>query len=143
MKLVFRTLLIGSALTLLNACTTPPLSTQTPTISLVELLANPRKFNKMHICVSGFYHKDVECSALYLSLEDARHGIVKNSIFLSGDKITSSKLLQLNNSYCSFWGVVNWDAQGGGHLRLFGLELVEIDRVSLRPIDPNVPQSAK
>src|SRR5688572_1743850 len=52
-------------------------------VSIVELIANPERFQHKRVVVVGFLALQFEHSALYLHKEDFDSGITKNGIWLS------------------------------------------------------------
>jgi hypothetical protein len=52
------------------------------TVPLVRLLSRPEDYSGKAISVRGFYHREFESSALYLSEADARRFITENSFWV-------------------------------------------------------------
>ncbi len=51
-------------------------------VSMIELIANPEKFDGMRVFVSGFVHFEFEGNALYFHKEDYQDGLRQNGITL-------------------------------------------------------------
>lgn len=52
-----------------------------PTVSMVQLLANPESFNDRRVAVGGFLSLQYEGSALYLHADDFEHQLRKNALW--------------------------------------------------------------
>jgi hypothetical protein len=139
MEKTFPTMLAVCTLFLISGCRTSAPMSDPRRVSLIELLSDPKQYHGMHVSVAGFYHLDIECSALYLSRDDARHGIHENSIFVFAPKFAD--LPRYNNSFASFFGIVRFEPQGEGHLRLFRVALDDVHRIDLQPVDEKIPNS--
>jgi hypothetical protein len=53
--------------------------------SLIQLLAHPDRYHGKKVQVQGFLHVRFEGTAIYLSREDAEHGITRNGFWVSFD----------------------------------------------------------
>jgi hypothetical protein len=56
--------------------------TRPPTVSMVQILANPESFNKRRVAVGGFLSLEYEGSALYLHADDFEHKLRKNALWI-------------------------------------------------------------
>jgi hypothetical protein len=51
-------------------------------ISLVQLLANPEKYDGKRVRVVGYVHVDANASGIYLHKEDEEHHLLKNGLWV-------------------------------------------------------------
>lgn len=105
--------------------------------SMIQLIANPDKWNNKIVNVSGVLVLRFEGNALYLSLQDAKHNITKNAIWINIDykklgipdkdpsnledfKKATQKALQLKlleGTYVAVEGKFN--SKSNGHMGLY------------------------
>jgi len=52
-------------------------------LSMVQLLANPEKYDGAHVRVAGYIHLEPESSAIYLHREDEERHLFKNGTWVS------------------------------------------------------------
>jgi hypothetical protein len=52
-------------------------------ISLVQLLANPDKYDGKYVRVTGYVHFEAQANALYLHREDVEHHLLKNGVWVA------------------------------------------------------------
>lgn len=118
-----------------GGCRAPSDTTRISKVSLVELLAKPAQYDGKRVSVSGFYHYEFESSGLYLSRDDARFGVLRNSVWVgdSTNESTTAALKSFNDSFIMVFGRVTYEADGVGHLGLFPVAVEEIDRVMILP----------
>jgi len=50
---------------------------------MVQLLANPEKYDGKHVRVVGYLHFEPEANAIYLHREDVEHHLIRNGVWLS------------------------------------------------------------
>ena len=84
-------------------------------ISIVQLLANPQKYDGNRIRVVGYIHFESPDAAIYLHKEDAEHRILKNGVWVSlaeGGSIDGCQ-----DSYAVIEGL--YKASNTGHMRLW------------------------
>ncbi|MEZ5465588.1 MAG: hypothetical protein R3F22_10275 [Lysobacteraceae bacterium] len=53
-------------------------------VSMVQLLANPERYNGKPVSVIGYYNSGFELSALYLSKLDSDNDVNRNSVWVEG-----------------------------------------------------------
>lgn len=84
-------------------------------ISLIQVLANPDKFDGQRLQVAGFFVHEEEDHALYLSADDATNGISNGGIELifSGVNVPAEDLVHCNRKYVDMVGVFHarWRSQ--------------------------------
>lgn len=51
-------------------------------ISLVQLIANPEKYDGKRVRVAGYVHFDTNASGIYLHREDEEHHLLKNGLWI-------------------------------------------------------------
>jgi hypothetical protein len=100
-------------------------------ISLVQLIANPEKFDGKLVAVAGFLRLEMEGDALYLSRDDFLNGVTKNAIWIDLTPELVKSRQQLNNRYVLLMGT--FDASGHGHLGLFSGRMMNVSRAAVRP----------
>jgi hypothetical protein len=87
---------------------------QAPTnVSLIELIANPDKFDGKPVLVTGFLRLEFEGDVLYLSEGDYLHQIPKNGVWVERSKEMIRDLEKLDSNYVVIAGVFN--ARRKGH----------------------------
>ncbi|GAA4317695.1 hypothetical protein [Flaviaesturariibacter amylovorans] len=98
-------------------------------VSLVQLIANPEKYDGKKIQVIGFLQVQFEGNAVYLHEEDYRHGISSNGFWVSfSDKLRRHrKVGQYSNRYVILIGTFRADRRG--HMGLFSGTLENIVRL--------------
>lgn len=75
--------LIASICVVLAAVLAAPVSAAEPTnVSMVQLIANPEKFDGKLIRIIGFLRLEFEGDALYLHREDYENGIMGDAIWV-------------------------------------------------------------
>lgn len=83
---------------LLVGCVWPVGSASSPpVVSMLQLIANPEKYNGKPVSLIGFMHVGFESDIVYLNYEDYRHGILENGLwFERTTEITKNELLDMN-----------------------------------------------
>lgn len=82
-------------------------------ISMVELLANPPKYDGKQIRLAGYLHFESEDTAIYLHKDDAEHHLLKNGIWVS--LLKGASLDGCQDSYVVIEGL--YKASNTGHMR--------------------------
>ena len=98
-------------------------------VSLVNLIANPEKYNGKTIQVVGYLNLEFEGDAIYLHKEDYVHGLTTNGFWVRfSDKI--SKRADLNKYSKKYVIIIGtFDMNRHGHMGLFAGELKNIRRL--------------
>jgi hypothetical protein len=110
-----------------------------PTVSLIQLIANPASFDGKRVRLTGYVMLELENTAVYLHESDARYGITRNAVWLDVPLAGESGRLQFHQRYVFIEGI--FSAERRGHRGLFGGALENIGRfevVEPRP-GPLVP----
>jgi hypothetical protein len=97
-------------------------------VSVIQLIANPEKYDQKQVAVIGFMRLEPEGDALYLSREDFMHGITANAIWIDVTPDIQKNAQILNNNYVALLGV--FDASGHGHAGMFSGRLTKISRAA-------------
>ncbi|MCG2612006.1 hypothetical protein LZZ90_10855 [Flavobacterium sp. SM15] len=95
------------------------------TISIINLIANPEKYDGKRISISGYMVVEFEGTAIYLSRDDFDNRIYKNGIFLSLNT-------DLNNFRIYHKEFVTLDGTFSirkGHMSLFSGELLNVNYI--------------
>lgn len=97
-------------------------------VSLVQLLANPDRYDRAYVAVEGFYHAEFEESSLYLCEEHARHLITQNGIWVGAPARVAhtNGPASLNDTYVRVEGIFKSTPKGAGHMGLWPAELDQI-----------------
>jgi len=74
-----------------------------PFISMIQLIANPEKYQGKLVAVVGFLHW--ETNRLYLSQEDFQHQLVENSICIERNTDMGKEKDKLNLKYVGVVGI--------------------------------------
>ncbi len=96
--------------------------------SIVDLIANPQKYDHRRVRIIGFLRLEFEGNGIYLHREDFIHGISENAIWVNTPKaMTKEQMDQVNNKYVICEGVFH--AKLHGHEDMFAGELSDINRL--------------
>jgi hypothetical protein len=108
-------------------------------VSLVQLLASPEKYDGQFVRVEGFLHNKFENSALYLSKGDADYLIGKNALWVSysdgvrlqprgdADKKKERDLLYFDRRFVLLEGRFDKDVRG--HMSAYSGGLTGVTRI--------------
>ena len=90
-------------------------------VSIVELLADPDKYDGKRVLIEGFFRNAFEDTAIYLNRESAEYGIAANAIWVDTDesvartsKHTKSHYERLNGKYVAIEARYNKSELGHG-----------------------------
>jgi hypothetical protein len=93
-------------------------------VSIIHLMANPKKYHKKQIMVTGFLVMELEGNAIYLHKDDYAYHISKNGLWC---EIDVPKYQSYNKKYVSIEG--EFDADNTGHLGLWSGTIKKISRI--------------
>jgi hypothetical protein len=97
-------------------------------VSMIQLIANPDKYDGKLISVIGYLRLEFEGNVLYLHEEDYEHSITKNAIWVSVGPKMKPYADQLNMHYVLLVGTFN--AANKGHMGLnSGSILADVGKV--------------
>jgi hypothetical protein len=98
--------------------------------SLIQLIANPDKYDGKVVRVIGFVRLEFEGNALYLHREDYESSLSKNAIWIDATP-EMMKREKFDKKYVLLEGT--FDAKQFGHMDLFSGELRQIKRAEVWP----------
>ncbi len=103
-------------------------------VSIIQLIANPEKFNGKYVRLIGFVRLEFEGDAIYLHKEDYERGLTKNGLWLeiTGD-CCGDNTQGFDQKYCLVQGTFN--AENRGHMDLFSGSIENIKRIKTWPPD--------
>jgi hypothetical protein len=97
-------------------------------VSVIDLIANPTKYDGKQVQIIGFLRLEFEGDAIYLHQEDFEHGISRNAIWIDRPVDLSEKqTAEVNNKYVICQGTFR--AADHGHMGLFSGALTSITRL--------------
>lgn len=102
-------------------------------VSIIQLIADPQRFDGQAIRVIGFLRLEFEGNAVYLHREDFEKSILQNGIWI---ELTESQLRssgKLNNGYVLIEGT--FSASEKGHLGIWPGSLQRVSRLSNWSVD--------
>lgn len=101
--------------------------TQEPTdVTLVQLIANPEKFDGRLIRVIGFLRLAFEGNVLYLHREDYENAILGNGIWVEVTPAITTQSATLNVHYVLLEGV--FSSRNRGHMSMWSGAIKQIGR---------------
>jgi len=92
-------------------------------VSLVQLIADPEKYDGKQVQVSGFIHLEFEGNGLYLHRDDFKFRIPQNGVWV--DMRVGANFKGCQNSYVSIRGT--FVAADHGHLGVWSGAIRDID----------------
>ena len=96
-------------------------------VSLVQLIANPDRFDKRRVRVIGFCWFEFERTALHLHREDFERGLSKNAVWLSVGWPVPAAYADAKGKYAIVEGTFN--AKDHGHMDMFAGSIGAITRL--------------
>ncbi len=81
-------------------------------VSMIELIANPEKYDAKTVLVTGFLRIEHEGDILYFSENDFVHGISKNGLWVERTPDIVRELEKLDSAYVIVVGTFNPRAKG-------------------------------
>ena len=73
-------------------------------VSMIELIANPQKFDGQRVIISGFVRLEFEGNAIYLHEEDYRNILWKNGLALKMTLAQQKQYADRGSKYCNVIG---------------------------------------
>lgn len=105
-----------------SASATPPTD-----VSIVQLIANPERYDGQQVRVIGFLRLEFEGNAIYLHREDYERSILQNSIWIDLTDSQENSAAKLNNSYVLVEG--KFDVRQKGHFGMWPGSLQQVRRL--------------
>src|ERR1035441_6823312 len=107
-----------------------PIQAQEPTnVTLVQLVANPEKFDGRLNRVIGFLRLEFEGNVLYLHREDYENAILGDGIWVDVTPAITKQSATLNMNYVLLEGV--FSSSDRGHMGMWNGAIKQIRRVQL------------
>jgi len=106
-------------------------------VSMVQLIADPARFDGQAIRLIGYLHLQFEGDAVYLHQEDFRRAIIQNSIAISLTETQRRAAGKLNKGYVLVEG--KFRAGAAGHLALWQGGVEDVSRMSAWMVDRTRP----
>lgn len=98
----------------------------TEQVSIIDLIANPEKYQGSQVIIGGFLSLEFEGNAIYLHRDDFENRIYKNGLWCTIDLV---KYKVFDEKYVIIEG--NFDAKDKGHMRLWSGTINDISRAWL------------
>jgi len=102
-------------------------------VSMVQLIADPARFDGQAIRVIAYLHLQFEGDAVYLHHDDFRHAIMQNSIAIDLTDSQRQAAAKLNKTYVMVEGTFR--ANAAGHMGLWHGAVGEVSRLSAWTVD--------
>jgi hypothetical protein len=98
-------------------------------VSIIQLIAQPEKYDGKQVRIFGYVHFEHEGSAIYLHREDFEHGLRKNGLWLQGPESATpgSPEAAIQNHYALIEG--KFVARNHGHLGLWSGAIEDVTRI--------------
>jgi hypothetical protein len=125
----FKIALIGWLCLVVPRVATPQVShAPAEQVSIIQLIANPSKYDGHRVDLQAFLSVEFEGTAAYLSKDDYDHLITKNAVWIAFDKKSLPQAQSLSQQYVFI--TATFYAKQFGHLSLFSGELRDVERVN-------------
>ncbi len=98
-------------------------------VTLVQLIANPEKFNGKRVRVIGFLRLEFEGDVLYLHREDYENAILGNGIWVDVTPAITKQKASLNMNYVLLEGV--FSSSDRGHMGMWSGTIKQIRRAEV------------
>ena len=110
-------------------------------VSMIELIANPEKFDGKRVIVSGFVHFEFEGNALYFHEEDYRAGLRQNGIalYVTPEQQKQYAVCELKSCFV----VGTFHATLPQHFSLWSGHLTDITAIHTLILPTNKPTSSR
>lgn len=95
---------------------------------MVQLIADPKRFDGQTVRVIGYLHLEFEGNAVYLHREDFERSILQNGIWIELTEAQQKSSTKFNNGYVLV--EATFSASEKGHLDLWPGSLQRVSRVS-------------
>jgi hypothetical protein len=101
---------------------------QIPSVSIIQLIANPQRYNGKRIRIIGYLRLEFEGNAIYLHREDYEQEISENAVWINPPSaLTKEQINAVNNGYVICTGVFHGNQHG--HMDMFSGEISNINRL--------------
>jgi len=114
----------------ITALLVAPIQAQEPTnVTLVQLIANPEKFDGKLVRVIGFLRLEFEGDVLYLHREDYENAIFGDGIWVDATPAMMKQKATLNMNYVLLEGI--FSSSDRGHMGMWSGAIRQIHRAQL------------
>jgi hypothetical protein len=99
-------------------------------VSLIELIANPSKYDHKTVRIVGYLHLEFEGNAIYLHKEDFQYSLSRNALWIEVPKdMTKEQMKAVNDHYviCT----ARFVARGHGHMDMNSGEVADVSRLQI------------
>ena len=104
-------------------------------VSLIQLIAQPEKFDRKPVRFIGFLRIEFEGTAVYLHREDFDHGISRNGVWIDiPSDMTDRQRRDVNMRYVICAGV--FSAANRGHMGMFSGAITNVRRIEFWSDEP-------
>jgi hypothetical protein len=97
-------------------------------VSMIQLIANPEKFDGKTVVLTGFMNLEFEGNALYLHRDDFVYGQMKNGLGLTLSEGLAKSVSRWTRHYVRVEGVFN--AREAGHFGMYSGAIEQVTRVT-------------
>jgi len=104
----------------------PLVAAEPLTVSMIQLIANPKHYDGKVVRVSGFVKLEFEGNAIYLHEDDYKHAILKDGLWIDVTEDMRKHEAELDQKYLLIEGT--FDATDTGHMGLFSGSIKKITR---------------
>jgi hypothetical protein len=104
-------------------------------VSIIQLIANPRAYDKKRVRLTAFLHLEFEGNAVYLHSEDFQYSLTKNALWISVPKdMTLEQEKAVNDQYviCTARFVAGMQ----GHMGMNSGALTDVTRLQVWSLGP-------
>ena len=109
-------------------------------LSIIKLIATPKKYHGTKIRVIGYLHLEFEGHALYLDHQSEKYALSHNSIWIELPQKMEKDIAKYNKRYVILEG--RFDAMRGGHGGNHSGEILDITRLEVwRELDGSHPDA--
>lgn len=104
-------------------------------VSMIQLIADPKRFDGQTIRVIGFLRLEFEGNAVYLHREDFERLILQNGVWIELTESQQKSSAKLNNGYVIVEGT--FSSSQRGHLGTWSGSLQRVSRLDNWSVDRN------
>ena len=104
----------------------PLVAAEPLSVSLIQLIANPKDYDGKVVRVIGFVKLEFEGNAIYLHQDDYKHNITKNGLWIDVTDDIRKKQKDYDQKYVLLEGTFN--AKETGHMGLWSGSIQKISR---------------
>ena len=97
-------------------------------VSMIQLIANPEKFDGKKVILTGFMNLEFEGNALYFHRDDFVYGQMKNGLGLTLSEQGTKSASRWSKNYVRVEGVFN--AREAGHFGMYSGSIEQVTRIT-------------